>query len=85
MHTRSVYSSECSLESHTLTTRQFLPVIGSLVADALQGVMDPAIAKKFAVDREVVTVEKYPPCGFTVIRELKEEKLCTPQNFLPSA
>jgi sarcosine oxidase / L-pipecolate oxidase len=66
------------------TTWQFLPVIGGLVADAIQGVMDPVIAKRFAVDREITAADQRPARGFGAIQELMEEKLCTPQDLLPS-
>lgn len=60
---------------------QFLPNIGTLVADAIQGKLDEDLVKKFSPSRERV--------GFDLSRgpegakELKDEELCLPEDLLP--
>ncbi|KAH7927462.1 FAD dependent oxidoreductase, partial [Leucogyrophana mollusca] len=61
---------------------KFLPIIGSIVADAIEGKLDPAIAKKFAVDRAIapgVLAER----NTRPIRELDLAELCLPEDLLP--
>ena len=59
---------------------QFLPVIGRLVADAIQGKMEPELVRKFALDR---------PTGSNIVSrlgqtaELNLRELCTPEDLLP--
>ncbi|KAF5348635.1 hypothetical protein D9758_006872 [Tetrapyrgos nigripes] len=62
---------------------KFLPVIGCLVADAVQGTLDTVLAKKFALDR---------PASFAArtdgvraeqeIEELEIDQLCGPEDLL---
>ncbi|OBZ69672.1 L-pipecolate oxidase [Grifola frondosa] len=59
---------------------KFLPVIGRVVADSIQGVLHPALIRKFAVDRQqnshtVSRVGNQP-------RELELDQLCTPEDLL---
>jgi hypothetical protein len=72
---------------------QFLPVIGRLVVDSLQGTLDPALARKFALDRPFqrafVTGEDEQddpsrPRG-SKVQVLKEGELCTDADLLPPA
>ncbi|EIN06698.1 FAD dependent oxidoreductase [Punctularia strigosozonata HHB-11173 SS5] len=66
---------------------KFLPVIGRLVADAVQGVMDPALVKRFAVDRDILKEDRTRlpsnERGFGGVQELTEDILCTPEDLLP--
>jgi hypothetical protein len=58
---------------------QFLPVIGRLVADALQGTLDPALAKKFAFGRKHEHLDTSRP--HTKPEELDPMQLCSPEDF----
>lgn len=60
---------------------KFLPVIGRIVADAIEGTLDPAIAQKFAVDRKPTTVDLSR--GKLKPTDLATEQLCTPEDLLP--
>jgi sarcosine oxidase/L-pipecolate oxidase len=63
---------------------QFLPVLGRIVSDAIEGKLDPAIAKKFAVDRKNLSVDRCDPSrGPLRPVELTNESLCTPEDLLP--
>lgn len=67
-----------------ITFLQFLPVIGRIVSDAIEGKLEPAIAQKFAVDRKHWTVEGYDPSRGTLKPvDLLNEPLCTPEDLLP--
>lgn len=61
---------------------QFLPVIGRLVADSVEGKLDPLLVRKFAPDREIGQRELKTSRALSVT-ELKEEELCTPEDLLP--
>ncbi|KAI0940618.1 hypothetical protein AcW1_003767 [Taiwanofungus camphoratus] len=61
---------------------KFLPVIGRLVADAIEGILEPALVSKFAVDRPYVERRASRP-GLTP-RELDHNDLCNPDDLLPS-
>ncbi|PBK82863.1 FAD dependent oxidoreductase [Armillaria gallica] len=61
----------------------FLPVIGRLVADVLEGKMEPAVAKKFAFDREVDHTD-YSRAD-TKPKELDLSQLCTPEDLARTA
>ncbi|KAI0332963.1 FAD dependent oxidoreductase [Cubamyces sp. BRFM 1775] len=65
---------------------KFLPVVGRLVADAIEGTLAPDVAKRFAVHRPRVTegavavepeVRCHPP------EEIVEDQLCGPEDLLP--
>ncbi|KIY68064.1 FAD dependent oxidoreductase [Cylindrobasidium torrendii FP15055 ss-10] len=62
---------------------KFLPVIGRIVADAVQGIMDPATKQRFALDRKTSLAKdgsrEYQKEGR---RELIIEELCTPEDLL---
>jgi len=60
---------------------KFLPVVGRIVADAIEGTLDPAIAQKFAVDRKHTTLD--PSRGNLKPVDLETEQLCTPEDLLP--
>jgi sarcosine oxidase/L-pipecolate oxidase len=63
---------------------QFLPVIGRIVSDAIEGRLEPAIAQKFAVDRKPRTVDRFDPSrGLLRPVDLNTEPLCTPEDLLP--
>ena len=61
---------------------QFLPVIGRLVADAIQGTLDPDIRDKFALDRQY-TSRSEARLGEPTELELGE--LCTAADLLHDA
>ncbi|KAF8908027.1 FAD dependent oxidoreductase [Mucidula mucida] len=61
---------------------KFLPVLGRLVADSIQGTMDPEISKRFALDRQV-TAADLSRAVTTSRRELSLDDLCTPEDLLP--
>jgi len=60
---------------------KFLPVIGRLVADAIQGTMNAELVKKFALDRLKNDVPQSRPDD---VRELNLQDLCTASDLLPS-
>ncbi|KAN0126262.1 FAD dependent oxidoreductase domain containing protein [Lactarius tabidus] len=60
---------------------KFLPVIGRIVTDAIEGTLDPAIAQKFAVDRRHTTLDLSR--GTLKPTDLVAEQLCTPEDLLP--
>ncbi|EIN10043.1 hypothetical protein PUNSTDRAFT_66610, partial [Punctularia strigosozonata HHB-11173 SS5] len=66
---------------------KFLPVIGRLVADAVQGTMDPVLVKRFAVDRDILKEDRSRlssnESGLGGVQELTEDILCTPEDLLP--
>ena len=61
---------------------QFLPVIGRLVADAIEGTLPPELVKKFAPGRlhehDVIepSIRLAPPAALLV------DELCTPEDLL---
>ncbi|KAG0702883.1 FAD dependent oxidoreductase [Suillus ampliporus] len=60
---------------------KFLPTIGKLVADAIEDKLDPKLAARFAVDRQVK-----PPNGermSVVAQELNIDELCGPEDLIP--
>ncbi|PCH43935.1 FAD dependent oxidoreductase [Wolfiporia cocos MD-104 SS10] len=59
---------------------KFLPVIGRLVTDAIQGKMDPALEAKFAVNRQ--SNKQRPPRHGLHTRELSLESLSTPEDLI---
>ena len=60
---------------------QFLPVLGRLVADSIQGILDESIAQKFSPDR---TYAKHDPSRSRAdITDLALEQLCTAEDLLP--
>lgn len=60
---------------------KFLPVIGRIVADAIEGTLAPAIAQKFAVDRKHTTLDLLR--GTLKPVDLATEQLCTPEDLIP--
>ncbi|KAI9441668.1 FAD dependent oxidoreductase [Lactarius indigo] len=60
---------------------KFLPVVGRIVADAIERTLDPAIAQKFAVDRKHTTLDLSRRALKPV--DLSTEQLCTPEDLLP--
>ena len=70
---------------------QFLPVIGRLVADAIQGVLPERLVKKFAVDRQQQASDKVNPEPTLLIKrridtakKLDESALTADGDLLPS-
>jgi sarcosine oxidase/L-pipecolate oxidase len=62
---------------------QFLPVIGRIISDAIEGRLDPAISQKFAVDRKN-TLDRFDHSrGLLRPVDLSDEQLCTPEDLLP--
>ncbi|TCD64557.1 hypothetical protein EIP91_003914 [Steccherinum ochraceum] len=66
---------------------KFLPNVGRLVADAIQGTMDSALAKKFALDRPLPQRNNAYTSGLyrfgQLPGKLELDNLCTPQDLLP--
>lgn len=68
---------------------KFLPVIGGLVADAIQGVLPDNIVSKFAIDRKQRPSEVPPGTGLRFerrmdnVRKLDETSLSTDGDLLP--
>jgi len=63
--------------------RQFLPVIGRLIADTIQRTLDPELTAKFAVDRYYAS--SYDPSREGIlVKELPLDQLCTPEDLLAS-
>ncbi|KAI9465297.1 FAD dependent oxidoreductase [Lactarius psammicola] len=60
---------------------KFLPVVGRIVADAIEGTLDPAIAQKFAIDRKHSAFDLSR--GALKPVDLTTEELCTPEDLLP--
>ena len=66
------------------TSLQFLPVIGRIVSDAIEGKLDPAISQRFAVDRKANTLDRLELShGRMRPVDLNTEPLCTPEDLLP--
>lgn len=61
---------------------KFLPVLGRIVSDAIEGKLDPAIAQRFAVDRKH-SESTDPSRGLLQPVALTTESLCTPEDLLP--
>ncbi|TFK51113.1 FAD dependent oxidoreductase [Heliocybe sulcata] len=59
---------------------KFLPVIGSLVADAVTGQLDLSLKNKFAFDRKC---ESHDLSRSLLVLPLEESELCTPEDLLP--
>ncbi|KAI0302378.1 FAD dependent oxidoreductase [Multifurca ochricompacta] len=60
---------------------KFLPVIGRIIADAIEGTLDPVIAQKFATDRKHLTFDQSR--GLLRPLDLATEQLCLPEDLLP--
>ncbi|KAG2153294.1 FAD dependent oxidoreductase [Suillus clintonianus] len=61
---------------------KFLPILGKLVADVIEDKLDPKLAARFAVDREMK-----PPNGertSVVSQELNINELCGPEDLIPT-
>jgi sarcosine oxidase/L-pipecolate oxidase len=61
---------------------KFLPTLGKLVVDAIENKLDPKLAARFAVDRQVK-----PPNGerkSVVPQELNIDELCGPEDLIPT-
>ncbi|KAI0783071.1 FAD dependent oxidoreductase [Abortiporus biennis] len=61
---------------------KFLPNIGKLVADAIQGTLEPELVKKFALNREPNASIPHSRPGQQP-QELKLDELSTPADLLP--
>lgn len=59
-----------------------MPVIGRIVADAVQGIMDPATKQRFALDRETSLAKDGSREHQKERSELIIEELCTPEDLL---
>jgi len=63
---------------------KFLPVLGRIVSDAIEGRLDPTIAQRFAVDRKYSTVDRLDPSrGHLRPVNLITVPLCAPEDLLP--
>ncbi|KDQ55204.1 hypothetical protein JAAARDRAFT_37733 [Jaapia argillacea MUCL 33604] len=60
---------------------KFLPVVGRLVADSIQGKLDPSLQAKFAINRKNATQthSRFP----YEVKPLEVAQLCTPADLLP--
>ncbi|KAJ7106043.1 FAD dependent oxidoreductase [Mycena crocata] len=58
---------------------KFLPVLGRLVVDSIEGKLSPDLVAKFAVDRVPDRFDESRPGG--VVRELDLSQLCTPDDL----
>lgn len=68
--------------SHCFSSRsfsQFLPNIGRLVVDSLEGTLNAATAARFAVDRDVTGATNGDRAS-NVPQELDIEELCGPED-----
>lgn len=68
-----------------LTNIKFLPVIGGVVADAIEGKLDPALVEKFAVERECAQSGIGRIGSMSAMRVLDIANLCLPEDLLPHA
>ncbi|KAJ7244158.1 FAD dependent oxidoreductase [Mycena haematopus] len=59
---------------------KFLPVIGQLVADAIEGKLSPELVAKFALDRTPNQIEELRHQG--AVQELDLSQLCAPEDLL---
>ncbi|KAJ7209719.1 FAD dependent oxidoreductase [Mycena pura] len=59
---------------------KFLPVIGRLVADAIEGNLSPDLAAKFSPTR-VPTLTRHDECRQDGVQELVLTQLCTPEDL----
>ncbi|ESK93652.1 fructosyl amino acid oxidasesarcosine [Moniliophthora roreri MCA 2997] len=59
---------------------KFLPVIGRVVADVIQGSLSPDLARKFAVNRDFKDIDKSRE-GFNVPKELIIDQLCVAEDL----
>ncbi|KZP27594.1 hypothetical protein FIBSPDRAFT_730595, partial [Athelia psychrophila] len=59
---------------------KFLPVIGGVVADAIEGKLDPSLVKKFALDREYIPASTSRTGS---AKALDIANLCSPDDLLP--
>lgn len=62
---------------------KFLPVVGRLVADAIQGTMADELVNKFAFDREIPPGVTSPSRPGRVPQELDFTLLCKAEDLLP--
>ncbi|PIL33413.1 hypothetical protein GSI_04035 [Ganoderma sinense ZZ0214-1] len=63
---------------------KFLPVIGRLVADAVEGKLPPELVRKFAADRAHAHGDVTEPAiRLAPPADLLEDELCTPEDLLP--
>ncbi|CDO77050.1 hypothetical protein BN946_scf184403.g25 [Trametes cinnabarina] len=65
---------------------KFLPVLGRIVADGIEGTLPPDVSQRFAVDRTHATKDSTvePEIRAHAPAQLKEEELCTPEDLLPA-
>ncbi|KAF5383448.1 hypothetical protein D9757_006120 [Collybiopsis confluens] len=59
---------------------KFFPVIGRIVADAVQGVLDPELVRKFALDRNIEHIDESRDGTGMVREELDVSRLSGPQR-----
>ncbi|KAI1785219.1 FAD dependent oxidoreductase [Ganoderma leucocontextum] len=62
---------------------KFLPVIGRLVADAIEGKLPPELVKKFAPNRVHEHDVTEPVVRLAPPADLVMDELCTPEDLLP--
>ncbi|KAG2100032.1 hypothetical protein BD769DRAFT_1613721 [Suillus cothurnatus] len=70
------------MTGYVSTFHFFFPTLGKLVVDAIENKLDPKLAARFAVDRQVK-----PPNGkrkSVVPQELNIDELCEPEDLIPT-
>ncbi|KAG6902365.1 hypothetical protein C0995_000927 [Termitomyces sp. Mi166 len=78
-HAYKASSFEPCLDAYLTSFLQFLPVIGRLVADTVDGTIDPDVAAKFSIERPYVSADD-SRLG-TAVAELDLDQLCTPEDL----
>ncbi|KAA1470565.1 FAD dependent oxidoreductase [Dentipellis sp. KUC8613] len=60
---------------------KFLPVLGQLVADSIEGKLAPEIARKFALGRQYVESSYSRRSGHMDLEDLSAQELCEPKDL----
>lgn len=69
---------------HYISSSQFLPVVGRLVADAIEGKLPSDVASRFAVNRpHAKDGAVAPELRYQPAEELVVDQLCGPDDLLP--
>ncbi|TFY82998.1 hypothetical protein EWM64_g1011, partial [Hericium alpestre] len=61
---------------------KFLPVLGELVADAIEGKLEPEVAKKFTIGRQFSSTDD-SRINRTTVKNLTVDEFCEPEDLLP--
>jgi len=62
---------------------KFLPVIGRIIADAIEDVLDPFLVKKFAVNRNCTQNITSRFADTYAVKELDVGNLCSSEDLCP--